>query len=83
MRFDISETPGGATVVFTHDGLTHDDECYDTCSNAWSMFVNGSLKRFIETGRGAPYVFGGDEALSGDDHEALHQEIADTIGAER
>ncbi len=79
VRFEVSETDRGATVVFTHEGLTRDDECYETCSNAWSMFVNGSLKAFIETGRGTPYVFGGDEALTADDHEALHQEVADAV----
>lgn len=79
VRFEISETDHGATVTFTHEGLTRDDECYETCSNAWSMFVNGSLKAFIETGRGTPYVFGGDEALTADDHEALHQEVADAV----
>ena len=81
VRFEITEAADRATVVFTHEGLTRDDECYETCSNAWSMFVNGSLKAFIETGRGTPYVFGGDEALSADDHEALHQEVADSLAA--
>lgn len=79
VRFEIAETPQGATVAFTHEGLTRDDECYETCSNAWSMFVNGSLKAFIETGKGTPYVFGGDEALSADDHQVLHDEIAEAI----
>lgn len=65
--------------MFTHEGLTHDDECYETCANAWSMFVNGSLKAFIETGRGAPYVFGGDEALSADDHDASHRGVAESL----
>jgi hypothetical protein len=83
VRFEIATSRDGVTVVFTHEGLTQDDECYDTCSNAWSMFVNGSLKAFIETGRGTPYLFGGDEALTADDHETLHQGIADAVGAER
>ena len=32
------------------------DERFDVCSNAWSTFVNGSLRAFIETG-GGPAVF--------------------------
>lgn len=76
VRFDIVEAHDGVEVRFTHDGLTADDECYEICTNAWGMFVNGSLKAFIETGKGAPYVFGGDETLSTDDHEELHRQVA-------
>jgi hypothetical protein len=76
VRFDIAEADGKTRVVFTHEGLTSDDECFDICTNAWGMFVNGSLKALIETGRGAPYVFGGDEALTPDDHAELHREVA-------
>ena len=75
VRFEISEDAEGVQVTFTHEGLAADVECYDTCSNAWSMFVNGSLKAFIETGTGAPYLFGGDEALSEDDHAELHRQV--------
>ena len=46
------------------------------CTNAWGMFVNGSLKALIETGRGAPYIFGGDEALTAEDHDELHRQVA-------
>lgn len=80
VRFEIAEADDGVRVVFTHDGLTADDECYEICTNAWGMFVNGSLRAFIETGRGAPYVFGGDEALTSEDHEALHAEVAASGG---
>lgn len=48
VRFDIDETADGTRIVFTHEGLEPEDECYELCSNSWSMFVNGSLKAFIE-----------------------------------
>lgn len=76
VRFDIAEAADGTRVTFTHEGLETDVECYEACSNAWSMFVNGSLKAFIETGTGAPYLFGGDEALTSEDHEELHRQVA-------
>ncbi|MFK4834900.1 SRPBCC domain-containing protein [Microbacterium sp. ZW T2_14] len=76
VRFDIAEVDGRTQVTFTHDGLTADEECYDICTNAWGMFVNGSLKALIDTGAGAPYVFGGDEALTTVDHDALHRQVA-------
>ncbi|WP_212743121.1 SRPBCC domain-containing protein [Microbacterium sp. 2FI] len=76
VRFDIVDVDGGTEVVFTHEGLTADDECYDICTNAWGMFVNGSLKALIDTGQGAPYIFGGDEALTDEDHDELHRQVA-------
>lgn len=80
VRFEIGESEDGTTVTFTHEGLTDEVECYDTCSNAWSMFVRGSLKAFIETGVGTPYDFGGDEELSADDHEHLHEGVREAVG---
>jgi hypothetical protein len=76
VRFDITDVDGRTQVVFTHDGLTADEECYEVCTNAWGMFVNGSLKARIETGQGAPYVFAGGEALTADDHDELHRQVA-------
>jgi hypothetical protein len=76
VTFDISQGDAGTQVTFTHAGLDPEVECYDICSNAWSMFILGSLKDFINTGVGQPYVFEASEALTTDDHEALHAEVA-------
>ena len=78
VRFNIAETTAGTQIVFTHDGLTAEGECYDVCSNAWGMFVNGSLRALLETGRGRPYLFGGDEDLTEADHEDLHRQVAES-----
>lgn len=56
VRFEVEAVGEGARVTFVHEGLDPAVECFDTCSNAWSMFVNGSLKALIETGTGSPYV---------------------------
>ena len=56
-------------------------ECFEICSNAWSMFISGSLKDFINTGVGQPYTFEAAESLDADDHEALHKEVADSVNA--
>jgi hypothetical protein len=37
--------------VFTHVGLKPAGECYDTCSDAWTSLIQGSLKQLIETGK--------------------------------
>lgn len=81
VRFDIAEVAGVTQVVFTHEGLRPEDECYDVCTNAWGMFVNASLKALIETGAGAPYTFGGDEALTVVDHAELHRQVAEAAAA--
>ncbi|WP_223692377.1 SRPBCC family protein [Leifsonia poae] len=80
VRFDIEEADAGTRIVFTHEGLDPDVECYELCTNAWGMFVNGSLTAFIETGAGEPYSFGGGEALTAADHAELHRQVAEAAG---
>jgi hypothetical protein len=55
--FDISENDGKTHLRFTHAGLVPQGECYGSCSNAWSMLINGNLRRLITTGRAQPDVF--------------------------
>lgn len=38
--FDILETENGTRVIFTHEGLTPQIECYDQCTNAWAQYLN-------------------------------------------
>lgn len=77
VTFDIVEGADGTHVTFTHAGLEPEVECYEICSNAWSMFIAGSLKDFINTGIGQPYIFDGAEALTEDDHAELHKGVAE------
>ena len=50
ITFDISFKGDQTEVVFTHVGLQPAVECYDTCSDAWSSLIQGSLRHLIETG---------------------------------
>ena len=52
--FELAPKDGGTEVRFAHLGLTPDCECYKACSGGWAYYVDGSLKQFIETGRGYP-----------------------------
>jgi hypothetical protein len=63
VRFDISAEDGRTRVRFTHAGLEPEHECFNVCSNAWAMYVTGSLRRLIETGSGEPNSLEGAEAI--------------------
>ena len=51
ITFDIARKGDKTEVVFTHVGLKPAVECYDTCSDAWTSLIQGSLKQLIVTGR--------------------------------
>jgi hypothetical protein len=52
--FRITEKNGKTVLTFTHAGLTPDDECYNVCFDAWTGYINKSLKNLITTGTGNP-----------------------------
>ncbi len=48
LRFDIIENATGKTkIIFTHEGLMPQIECYDQCSNGWSQYFK-QLKKTID-----------------------------------
>lgn len=50
--FEISEVDNKTQIHFTHEGLVPDFECYNGCSNGWSMLIQQSLYSLITTGEG-------------------------------
>ena len=52
--FEIGEKSGKTEVRFQHVGLVPAYECYDNCSNAWGLLVNGNLRKLITTGQAQP-----------------------------
>ena len=54
VRFEIARRGDKTALIFTHLGLVPDYECFDVCSNAWSFYVNTSLRGLIRTGQGLP-----------------------------
>jgi hypothetical protein len=52
--FEIARKGAKTEVRFTHEGLVSAYECYDSCSNAWGMLVNGNLRKLIATGKPQP-----------------------------
>jgi hypothetical protein len=54
IKWQIAENEMGSKVTITHQGLVPALECYEMCEAGWDFFL-GSLKSFLETGRGYPY----------------------------
>ncbi|RBQ09146.1 SRPBCC domain-containing protein [Pedobacter miscanthi] len=52
--FELIPEGNHTKVVFTHQGLVPEYECYKVCNDAWTSYIQGSLKTYIETGTGKP-----------------------------
>ncbi len=52
--FEITKKGAKTEIHFTHKGLVSAYECYESCSNAWGMLVNGNLRKLIATGEPQP-----------------------------
>jgi hypothetical protein len=52
--FEISEKDGKTELRFTHQGLVPQYECYEICEEAWTNYIQNSLRNLISTGKGAP-----------------------------
>jgi hypothetical protein len=54
IEFEIAEKDGKTQLNFTHRGLVPAYECYDICFDAWTSYIQRSLKDLITTGKGQP-----------------------------
>ena len=45
--FEISRKAGKTQMVFTHQGLNAEVECYDACSPAWTQYLQNRLLPMI------------------------------------
>jgi hypothetical protein len=54
ITFDISPVESGTEVRFTHVGLVPQGECFESCSTAWTFYINSSLRDLITQGKGDP-----------------------------
>ena len=52
ITFNISKEGKKTKLVFTQIGLVPSYECYKACSDAWTGFIQKSLKKLITTGEG-------------------------------
>ncbi|KRB57996.1 SRPBCC domain-containing protein [Flavobacterium sp. Root186] len=56
--FEITEKDGKTELRFTHFGLNQEYECFEICRDAWTNYIQNSLKKLIETGKGEPNATG-------------------------
>jgi hypothetical protein len=54
ISFEISKRGKKTQLQFAHLGLVPQFECYGGCANAWTEYVESSLKGLITTGEGEP-----------------------------
>ena len=54
ISFEISKQDDKTQIRFAHIGLVPEHECFDICQNAWSGYINNSLRDLIATGKGQP-----------------------------
>lgn len=52
--FEIDQKDNKTQLKFTQVGLVPQYECYDICRDAWSNYINNSLRSLITTGKGQP-----------------------------
>lgn len=51
--FEISKKGGKTQLVFTHEGLTPEVECYESCAPSWSQYLQNRLLPLINAGKSA------------------------------
>lgn len=49
--FDISKKGKQTQLTFTHEGLTPEIECYDSCSPAWTQYLQNKLLPLIKNSK--------------------------------
>ncbi|HVO74475.1 MAG TPA: SRPBCC domain-containing protein [Ignavibacteriaceae bacterium] len=52
INFEIFKQDNKTKLIFTQIGLVPNYECYNVCRDAWTGFIQKSLKSLITTGKG-------------------------------
>ena len=58
ISFEITKKDDKTQIRLTHLGLVPDYECFTVCSNAWTHYIQDSLRELITTGKGQPNATG-------------------------
>jgi uncharacterized protein YndB with AHSA1/START domain len=52
--FEITQKDNKTQLRFTHLGLVPNYECFEICRDAWTNYIQHSLRNLIVTGKGQP-----------------------------
>jgi hypothetical protein len=52
--FDILQKDGRTELRMTHQGLVPQYECFEICRDAWTNYIQNSLRNLIVSGKGQP-----------------------------
>ena len=52
--FEISQKDNKTVLRMTHQGLVPEYECFEICRDAWTSYIQNSLRDLIVTGKGQP-----------------------------
>lgn len=52
--FEISQKDNKTTLRMTHQGLVPEYECFEICRDAWTSYIQNSMRDLIITGKGQP-----------------------------
>jgi len=52
--FEISQKDNKTLLRMTHKGLVPEYECFEICRDAWTNYIQNSLRNLIATGNGQP-----------------------------
>jgi len=50
--FELAEKDGLTDIIFTHEGLTPEIECYKDCASGWTHWIQTSLFSYLTNGTG-------------------------------
>jgi uncharacterized protein YndB with AHSA1/START domain len=64
--FEISRKGNKTRLNFTHEGLVPAYECYNVCHDAWTEYIENSLRNLITTGKGQPNPKDGVNSINAD-----------------
>lgn len=54
ISFEIAKKDNQTEIRMTHHGLVPQYECYTICRDAWTNYIQNSLRSLITTGKGMP-----------------------------